>query len=316
MKAVVHERYGPPSVLRVAEVDPPVPGEDEVLIRVHASTVTRTDIAIRAAKPFFWRFFAGLRRPRRTILGIEFAGEVEAVGGAVTEFAPGDQVFGGTASRFGAHAELLCVRARGAIAHKPAGLSYEEAAAICDGGIQALAHLRRAEVGQGTRLLVLGASGSCGTAAVQLGKHFGAHVTGVCPGKSVEVVRGLGADEVVDYEQEDFTRNGQTYDVILDAVGTYSFRRCRRALEPGGLYVATDGLRNLPLVPLSRLGERRLVFAMPRYSKQDVLLLKELIEAGEYRAVIDRAYPLEDVVEATRHVETRHKTGNVVLTIP
>jgi NADPH:quinone reductase-like Zn-dependent oxidoreductase len=314
MKAVVHDRYGPPEVLRIADVERPSPEENQVLVRVRATTVTQTDTHIRRPKPFLWRAFAGVLRPKRKILGVEFAGQVEAVGAAVTEFQVGDHVFG--VSGFGAHAEFVCMRERGLLAQMPAGMSFEEAAAVCDGALQGLLHLRRANVGKDTRLVVYGASGSCGTAAVQLAKYFGAHVTAVCNTKNVELVRTLAADEVVDYLQEDFTQNGETYDVILDAVGKYSFLRGRRSLKPGGLYVATDGLRNLFFWLWTRwIGDRKLAFAMPRYTKQDVLLLKELIEAGKYRAVIDRRYPLEDVVEATRYVETRQKTGNVVLTL-
>jgi NADPH:quinone reductase-like Zn-dependent oxidoreductase len=318
MKAVVHDRYGPPEVLRIEDVERPVPGDDEVLVKIHATTVNRTDCHIRRAKPFLWRLFAGLLRPKRKVLGMELAGEVEAVGAAVNEFEVGDHVFGvnGYNQPFGAHAEFICMRAETALAHKPAGMTFEEAAAVCDGAIQALAPLRRANVGPGTRLVVYGASGSCGTAAVQLAKHFGAHVTAVCNTKNVELVRSLGADEVVDYLQEDFTKNGETYDLILDAVGKYSFLRARRSLKPGGLFVATDGLHNLLFALWTRrIGDKKLVFTIPRLTKKDVLFLKELIEAGRYRAVIDRSYPLEEVVEATRYVETGQKTGNVVLNV-
>jgi NADPH:quinone reductase-like Zn-dependent oxidoreductase len=313
MRAVVHDRYGPPEVMRIEDVERPAPNDDEVLVRVHATTVTQTDCHMRRAKPFIWRFMLGLLRPKRRILGLELAGEVEAVGAAVTGFEVGDRVFGIWS---GAHAEYVCVRERGFLAPMPAGMSFEEAAAVCDGAIQAFAHLRRANVGPGTCLVVYGASGSCGTAAVQLARHFGAHVTAVCNTKNVELVRSLGADEVVDYLQEDFTENGETYDVVLDAVGKHSFFRARRALEPRGLFVATDRLHNLPLGLLtSRLGGRKVVFTRPRPTKEDVLLLKELIEAGRYRAVIDRTYPLEQVAEAMRYVESWQKTGNVVLTV-
>jgi len=314
MSAVVHDRYGPPEVLRVDEVERPVPRDDEVLVRVHASTVNRTDCHMRAADPFLWRLLgAGFLRPKQRIAGRELAGVVEAVGAAVTEFAVGDRVFG---VRSGANAEFVCVREGGLLAHMPDDMTFEEAAAVCDGANQALAHMRRAAVGPGTRLLVYGASGSCGTAAVQLARHFGAHVTAVCNTKNVELVRSLGADEVVDYLQEDFTKNGETYDVVLDAVGKHSFRRCRGSLKPGGLYVATDRLHNFLLALwTSRVGDKKVVFTVARQTREDVLFLKELIEAGRYRPVIDRSYPLEDVVEATRYVETQQKTGNVVLTV-
>jgi NADPH:quinone reductase-like Zn-dependent oxidoreductase len=313
VRAVVHHRYGPPEVLRVQEVGRPVPKDDEVLVRVHATTVNQTDCHMRRAKPFLWRFYTGLRRPKRKILGLELAGEVEAVGPAVTEFEVGDHVFGVHAS---AHAEFVCVPESGRIAHKPPGMTFEEAAAVCDGAIQALAYLRRAQVGKGTRILVYGASGSCGTAAVQLARHFGAHVTAVCNTKNVELVRSLGADEVIDYLEEDFTKNGQTYDVILDAVGKHWYRRCRVSLKPGGLFVATDRLRNFVLAKwTSRFGDKKVVFTIPRHTKKDVLFIKELIEARKYRAVVDRVYPLEEVVEATKYVESWQKTGNVVLNV-
>ncbi len=316
MRAAVHRRYGPPEVLRIEEVERPVPKDDEVLVRVHASTVSQTDCHMRRAKPLPWRLFLGLRRPRRPILGRELAGEIEATGAAVTAFAVGDRVFG---IRLGAYAELVCVREAGLLAHMPAGMSFEEAAAIFDGASQGLAALRRAAVGEGTRLLVYGASGSCGTAAVQLGKHLGAHVTAVCNTRNVELVRSLGADEVVDYQQEDFTKNGETYDVVLDAVNKFSFFRCRRSLVRRGLYVATDvGYRwQNPFLALWtwRIGKRKVVFPRGRPTKQDILLCKELIEAGAYRAVVDRSYPLEDIAEAHRYVDTWEKTGNVVITV-
>jgi NADPH:quinone reductase-like Zn-dependent oxidoreductase len=316
MRAVVHDRYGPPEVLHLAEVERPVPGDDEVLVKVHATTVNRTDCHRRAADPFLWRFMAGLRRPKHRILGGEVAGEVDAVGAAVSEFAVGDQVFGTSGPRLGAHAEFMCRQASGLIAHKPAGVTFEEAAAVPDGALAALGGLRDAGVGEGKRILVYGASGSIGTAAVQLARHFGADVTAVCNTKNLELVRSLGADRVIDYTQEDFMKRGETYDVIFDAVGKHSFRRCRGSLEPGGVYIPTDGLRNfLWTLWTTRIGDRKVRFSIPRSTKKDVLFLKELIEAGDYRAVIDRTYPLEEVVEAMRYVETQQKTGNVVITV-
>jgi NADPH:quinone reductase-like Zn-dependent oxidoreductase len=297
-----------------------VPKDDEVLIRVRAGTVTQTDRHARAASPFFWRLFAGLRRPRWRTLGVELAGEAEAVGATVTEFQVGDEVFGHPSSYFGAHAEYISVRERAALAHKPAGMSFDEAAAVCDGASQALGTLRQADVQEGRRLVIYGASGSLGTAAVQLAKHFGAHVTAVCGTDHVELVRSLGADEVVDYRQQDFTKNGQTYDAIIDAVGKYSFRRGRSSLKPGGVYVATDGGRFLVetialLVATRWVGSKRVRSGIGRRIKQDVLFLKELIEAGEFRAVVDRRYPMDQAAEAHRYVETWRKAGNVVLTI-
>lgn len=323
VRAVVHGRYGPPEVQRVEEVEPPVPNDDEILVTIHATTVTRTDTGFRAGEPFFSRFVTGLRRPKRRIGGIEFAGEVAAVGATVTQFEAGDRVFGfsglfgSNAGRFGTHAELICLRETGPVAHKPDALSFEEAAAVSDGGVLALIFLRSADLQQGQKLLVYGASGSIGTAAVQVAKALGADVTGVCNTKNVEVVQRLGADKVIDYTHEDFIKSGETYDIIFDAVGKQSFRRCKDSLRPGGRYAATDGLRNIVLAQwTARFGDKRVVFPIPpRYTKKDVLHLKELIEAGKYRPVIDRVYPLEQIVDATKYVETQQKTGNVVLTV-
>jgi NADPH:quinone reductase-like Zn-dependent oxidoreductase len=318
MKAVVHDRYGGPEVLRLEEVERPAPKDGEVLVRVRAATVNRTDSGWRRPHPFFVRFFTGFRRPRRRILGSDFAGEVEAVGAGVSEFAVGDHVFGSTAG-FGANAEFVCVPETGRIAHKPAGLTFEEAAPICEGAFYALTCVRKAGVREGQRIVVYGASGAIGTAAVQLAKHLGAHVTAVCNTKNVDLVRSLGPDRVIDYIQEDFTRNGETYDVVLDAVGKHSFRRSRRSLARGGVFATTDlgFMWQVPLFSLvTRLaGGRRVMLPIATNTKADVLFLKELIEAGQYRAVVDRTYPLEDVVEATRYVETGQKTGNVVLTL-
>jgi NADPH:quinone reductase-like Zn-dependent oxidoreductase len=324
VKAVVYDKYGPPDVLRLEEVARPVPKEDEVLIKVRATTVTRADVHTREANrssgramTLLSRLISGVRRPRQRILGREFAGEVEAVGAAVREFAFGDRVFGLSGLTFGAHAEFMCMRESARIAHMPAGMSFEEAAPICDGALNALMCLKQADLRKGRTILVYGASGAIGTAGVQLARHFGADVTAVCGTKNLELVRSLGADRVIDYTKEDFTTNGQTYDVIFDAVGKHSFKRCRGSLEPGGVYLPTDGPVNilLALMP-SRKGAKRVVFQLPpRQPKKDVLFLKELVEAGKFRPVIDRCYPLEDVIEATRYVETQQKTGNVVLTV-
>jgi NADPH:quinone reductase-like Zn-dependent oxidoreductase len=317
MRAVVYDRYGPPEVLRLDEVERPVPADDEVLVRVHTTTVNRTDTGFRSAEYFISRLFTGLLRPKRRILGMELAGEVEAVGATVGEFEVGDEVFG--VKGFGAHAEFVCIRESAPLAHKPDHMSFEEAAAVCDGVMIALACLRRADLREGQSILVYGASGSVGTAGVQLAKHFGARVTAVCNTKNVELVRSLGADEVVDYLQDDFTKNGETYDVVFDAVGKHSFRRCRGSLKPGGIYVSTDVgfLWHVPMLGLLTrwIGHRKAALGIAKYTKKDVLFLKELIEAGKYRAVVDRVYALEDVVEATKYVETGQKTGNVVLTV-
>jgi NADPH:quinone reductase-like Zn-dependent oxidoreductase len=318
MRAVVVDRYGSPEVQRLEEVERPIPAADEVLIKIHATSVTRTDSGVRAAKPFFIRLIFGLRRPKQRILGTELAGEVEAVGAAVSQFAVGDHVFGSTAAfKSGAHAEFVCVAESGPIARKPATMSFEQAAGVTDGFVLALMCLEGANTSKGQRIVVYGASGAIGTAGVQIAKYLGAEVTAVCNTKHVELVRSLGADRVIDYTKEDFTKNGETYDVIFDAVGKHAFSRCRGSLKKGGAYVATDGLRNAFMALwTSRIGDRKVLFPIPpHYSKKNVLLLKELIEAGKYRAVIDRCYPLEDIVEATRYVETEQKTGNVVLTV-
>ena len=318
MRAVVQTKYGPPEILRLQDVEAPRPRDDEVLVRVRATTVDRTDCGFRRPKPFFVRLFSGLLRPKRQILGTELAGEIEAVGAAVTQFKAGDRVFGVNADRFGTHAELVCVPEDGPLATMPAGISFEEAAAVCDGAILALANLRRAQIERGAKLLIYGASGSIGTAAVQLATYFGAEVTAVCHTRGVEIVRSLGATEVIDYTRQDFAGDGQTYDVIFDAVGKISFWHCRGSLRPHGLYLVTDlGVlwQNPLLMLLTRFSRKKAAMPIPRYTKKDVLFLKELIESGNYRAVIDRRYSLEDVVEATRYVETQQKIGNVVLTV-
>jgi len=317
MRAVVFDRYGPPEVLRVEEIERPAPKEGEVLVKVHATTVNRSDCGFRGAEPFFTRFFTGLLRPKHRTPGMELAGEVVAVGGGVNEFTVGDEVFGlkGT----GANAEYVCVRAGGALAHKPANVTFEEAAAVSDGACIALACLQRGDLREGSRILIYGASGSIGTAAVQLAKSFGAHVTAVCDTARMELVQSLGADEVVDYTKEDFTRNCETYDVVFDAVGKHSFRRSRGSIKDGGIFLETDlgFMWHVPPLALATrwIGDKKVTLPIPRYTKEDVLYVKRLIEAGNYRAVIDRTYPLEDVVEATRYVETGQKTGNVVLTL-
>jgi NADPH:quinone reductase-like Zn-dependent oxidoreductase len=324
VKAVVYDKYGRPDVLRLEEVPRPVPMDDEVLVKIHATTVNRLDVHTREANRssgpavmFLSRLVSGVRRPRQRILGTEFAGEIDAVGSAVREFAVGDHVFGNSGLRFGAHAEFICVRESARITQMPAGASFEKAAPISDGALNALWCLRVADLHKGQTILVYGASGAIGTAGVQLAKYFGADVTAVCSTKNLELVRSLGADRAIDYTQEDFTKNGHTYDVIFDAVGKHSFKRSKGSLNKGGQYLATDGFRNLALALwTSRFGDKKVRFQLPpRYAKQDLVLLRELIEAGRFRAVIDRTYPLEEVVEAARYVETEQKTGNVVLTV-
>jgi NADPH:quinone reductase-like Zn-dependent oxidoreductase len=324
MRAVVYDHYGPPDVLRIENVDQPAPKVDEVLVKIHATTVNRMDVHTREANrrgglaiAVLSRLISGVRAPRQRILGSEFAGEVAAVGAAVTEFAVGDRVFGNTGLGFGAHAEFIAMPEGARIAKMPAGMTYEQAAPICDGALNALWCLRLARLQQGSTVLVYGASGAIGTAGVQLAKYFGADVTAVCNAKNLELVKSLGADRVIDYVKEDFTKNGRTYDVIFDAVGKHSFKRSKASLKPGGSYLATDGLKNVVLgLWTRRFGDKRVIFKLPpRWTKQDILLLKELIETGKFRPVIDRCYPMEDVIEAATYVETEQKTGNVVLTI-
>ena len=316
MRAVLHERYGPPEVLRIAEVERPTPGEGEVLVRVRASSVTRSDCGLRNPSDYFFaRLFMGLLRPKRTIAGMEFAGVVEETGAAVTQLAAGDEVFG---IKGGANAEYVCVPETGAIARKPSGLGFEEAAGVVDGGLSALTLLPALGPIEGRHIVVYGAGGSIGTASVQVAKHLGARVTAVCGPEQVELMRSLGADEVVDYRREDWTRRG-TYDGVLDAVGKSSFRKARRSLKPGAAYVSADlgYMWHLPLLilPTRWLGSNKAKLGIVHYRQEDLMRLRELIEAGGYRPVIDRTYPLDDVVEAARYVETRQKTGNVVLTL-
>jgi NADPH:quinone reductase-like Zn-dependent oxidoreductase len=324
MKAVVYDHYGPPEVLRIDDVPKPQPKEDELLIKIHASTVNRLDCHTREANRSngrvisgISRLVSGVRAPRQRILGSELSGEVEGVGSSVRDFKVGDRVFGMTGLRFGAHAEYTCARESSRILPMPANTTFEEAAAVCDGAMNALGCLRHVDLAKRRSVLVYGASGSIGTAGVQLARHFGADVTAVCTTKTFDLVRSLGAREVIDYTEEDFTKNGKTYDVIFDAVGKQSFQRCKDSLNRGGYYLATDGFRNLLLTPWTALfGDKKVSFTIPpTYPKQDLLLLKGLIEAGEYRAVIDRRYPMDQVVDAARYVETQQKVGNVVLLI-
>ncbi len=319
MKAAVHARFGPPEVVRVAEVDTPTITADEVLVKVHATTVNRTDCAYRAGKPFVARFAYGWRSPRVRILGCEFAGVVEAVGGDVTSFRIGDRVFGYNEGRFGAHAEYLAVRASGAIDVMPANWAYAAVAPGTEGAHYALGLIRKAKIRRGHDVLVNGATGGIGSAAVQLLKNVGATVTGVCDSGHLDLVKGLGADRVIDYTAQDFTTDENSYDVVIDAVGKSSFGRCRRLLRPGGIYVSTElGPRGqnpfLALVtPLLR--GKKVLFPIPTQNQEMVRHLKELIASGEFTPVVDRSYPLDQIVEAYRYVETGQKIGNVVITV-
>ena len=319
MKAAVHTRYGAPDVVRVAEVDKPSVRDTDVLVEVHATTVNRTDCAYRAARPFFMRTFTGLARPRRTVLGTEYAGVVEAVGSAVTSFAVGDQVFGYNEGGVGTHAEYLSVPENGAIATMPAGVTFVEAAPSTEGSHYALTFIRTAGIRAGHDVLVYGATGAIGSAAVQLLKSLGATVTAVCGTAKLELVRGMGADRVVDYTAQDFTMDEQTYDAVLDAVGKSTFGRCKRLLKPSGLYLSSDlgpWSQNLVLALVTPLlGGKRVKFPIPRQNQEIVGYFRKLIESGEFRPVIDRRYPLDQIVDAYRYVETGQKIGNVVIEV-
>jgi NADPH:quinone reductase-like Zn-dependent oxidoreductase len=326
MKAVVYTKYGPPEVLHLKEVDKPTPLDNEVLIKIHATTVNRTDCGFRKAEYFIIRFFGGFFRPKKNILGSELAGEIEAIGKDVKTFKPGDQVFGLSTYKFGTHAEYICMSEKASIAIKPINMSYEEAAAVCDGAFLAINYIRKIDFKNSPKILVNGASGSIGSACVQLAKYFGAEITAVCNTKNLELVKSLGAGEVIDYTKENFTKNGQLYDVVLDSVGKSSFFKCRKILKPGGTYFSTElGFlsQNIFLALLTpifsslpgRLAGKKVKFPIPKDSKEDIVFFKELIEAGKYRAVIDKRYTLEQIIEAYRYVETGQKTGNVVITL-
>jgi len=321
MRAIVYDRYGPPDVLRFADVPKPSPKADEVLIRVLATTVNQTDCGFRRGEPWVVRLFSGLVRPKRSILGNELSGEVEAVGANVTTFRAGDQVCGLTGDAFGAYADFVCLPADAPIVSRPSNLSPEEATATWDGPWLALTCLRKAAVGSGQRILIYGASGSIGSSAVQLAKHLGAHVTAVCTTKNLDLVRSLGADEVVDYTQTDFTRLDRTFDVVLDAVGKSTFGACRRLLKPDGRFLSTDlgpWWQN-PLLQIwtGIVGGQKAGLAIPdsKRVREDVQLLREIIEAKGLRPVIDRTYPLAEIVEAHRYVDTEQKTGSVVIRV-
>jgi len=316
MKAIVYTKFGPPDVLQLQEVEKPTPKDNEVLIKIYATTVVKEDPDMRASPGF-----NGIRKPRNPILGQELAGEVEAVGRDVTRFRPGDQVFG--IGAFGAYAEYKCMPENGALAIKPVNMSYGEAASVPNGALTALPFLRdQGNIQSEQTVLIYGASGSVGTAAVQLAKYYGAEVTGVCSTANLEMVQSLGADQVIDYTQEDFTENGKTYNIIFDTVGKCSFSGCKGSLTESGVYLTTVPMPRTMLQVLwtSIAGGKKAKFAATglrsaEKKTKDLLFLKELIEAGKIKAVIDRRYSLEQIAEAHRYVEQGHKKGNVVITV-
>ena len=319
MKAIVYTTYGSPDVLKFMEVDKPVAKSNEVLVKIWATTVNRTDCGYRTAKPFIVRFFSGFFKPKNTILGSEFAGEVEAVGKDVRTFKPGDQVFGLSCDSFGAHAEYISVPEDGSIALKPTNLTYEEAVAVCEGPWLALTVLKQMGIQEGERILINGATGSIGSSAVQLANYYGAEITAVCNTKNLELVELLGADEVIDYTKDDFTKHGKLYDFVFDAVGKSSFFRCKRLLKKNGIYVSTElGYlsQNIFLALLTPLtGSKKVMFPIPKNNRDDIIFFKELAEAGRLKPVIDRRYPLEQIAGAYRYVEEGQKTGSVVITL-
>jgi len=319
MKAFIYTNYGSPNVLQINEVEKPIPKDNEVLIKVIATTVNRTDCGFRNAEYLAVRLVGGLFKPKNQILGSELSGIVEAVGKQVKAFQIGDAVFGLNTFNFGTHAEYVCIPEEKSIVIKPSTITFNEAAAVSDGGFLALAFIKKIDFTNKPNILINGASGSIGSASVQLAKHFGATVTAVCRTKDFELLKSLGADEVMDYTKEDFTENGQQYDVVIDAVGKSSFFRCRKILKPKGIYISTelgDWSQNIFLALLTPLFRaKKVLFPIPNDTKEDIEFIKELMVSGKYKAVIDRIYPFEQLIEATRYVETGQKVGNVVISL-
>jgi len=322
MKAIVWTKYGPPDVLELKEVAKPTPKDNEVLIRIYAATVTAGDCELRSLKfplllQLLMRIGFGFRRPRIKILGMDLAGEIESVGKDVKLFKKGDQIFASTGFSFGAYAEYVCLPSTYVMASKPVNMTYEEAAAVPTGGLNALHFLRKGNIQSGQKVLINGAGGSIGTIAVQLAKSFGAEVTGVDSTGKLDMLRSIGADQVIDYAQEDFTKNRKTYDVIFDIVGKGSFSGCIRSLKKKGIYLlANPGLSSSVRGRwISMTSSKKVIVEMASYRIEDLIILKELIEAEKIKSVIDRGYPLEQTVEAHRYVETGHKKGNVVITV-
>ena len=322
MKAIVYTKYGPPDVLQLKEVEKPVPKDDDVLIRVHATTVNRTDCATVRAKPFFMRIATGLFKPKKQVPGTEFAGEIEAVGNHVSSLKAGDKVFGFDDSGAGSQAQYMTIKEDNVVII-PDTLSYKQAAASSEGVHYAYNFINKVDLKKRKHVLVNGATGAIGSAAVQLLKYFGLTVTAVCATKNIELVRSLGADRVIDHTKEDFTKDAQQYDLVFDTVGKSSFFKCRRRLRSGGIYISSDlgfMAQNifLPLItPIIKplIGNKKTVFPMPKDIRRSLLLIKSLMEQGKFKAVIDREYPLEQIVEAYTYVEKGQKTGNVVITV-
>ena len=323
MKAIVYTKYGPPDILQLKDVAKPVPGDNEVLIKVYATTVNRTDTATIRAKPFFARLFTGILKPKKQTPGTEFAGEIEAIGRNVTSFKVGDRVFGFDDSGSGPHAQYMTISEDKALTTIPTNITYEQAAASTEGAHYAYNFIKKVNVKSGQRILVNGATGAIGSAAVQLLKYFDAYVTAVCSTENTGLVKSLGADKVIDYTKEDFTKDEEKYNFVFDAVGKSSFAKCKPLLQPGGVYISSDlgyMAQNifLPLItPIIKpmIGNKRTIFPLPTDIKGSILLIKKLIEQGKFKAVIDREYPLEQIVEAYKYVERGQKTGNVVITV-
>jgi len=319
MKAIIFTKYGSPEVLQLVEVEKPIPKDNEVLIKIVATTVNRTDCGFRNPEYLAVWLVGGLFKPKNHILGSEMAGVVEATGKNVKTFKTGDEVFGLKTFNFGTHAEYVCIAEEKSITTKPANISFNEAAAVCDGGFLALSIIRKINFTNTPSILINGASGSIGSACVQFANYFGARITAVCNTKDFELLKSLGADQVIDYTKEDFTENGQLYDVVIDAVGKSSYFRCRRILKPRGIYFSTElGYlsQNIFLALLTPLFRgKKILFPIPKDTKKDIVFIKELMEAGKFKAVIDRTYPFEQLIEATQYVETGQKVGNVVITI-
>ena len=319
MKAAINTRYGAPDVVQIKDVPKPEPAANELLIRVRASTVNRTDCGFRSAEYFISRFFSGLFKPKNHVLGNEFAGEVEAVGSGVSGFKAGDRVCGYNDLTFGAHAEYMRMPADGPVVHMPANLDFATAAAISEGAHYALCDIRAANVQAGQQVLVNGATGAIGSAAVQLLKHFGAVVTAVCATPHLKRIEELGAARVIDYTATDFTRMDVHFDLVFDAVGKSTFGKCRRILKPKGIYISTEFgpyAQNVPLALFTPLlGGKKLLFPLPTVSKADIEFLKQLAETGAFKPLIDRQYPLDQIRDAYRYVETGQKTGNVIINI-